>query len=167
MTMNKPNWESTTTRERDAIVAGKVMGWEWLERSNHEQGQYVWRKAIFPPEGEEWIRWNFNPREWRKASDDTPPFSDWDRCSGQRDDDGKLGSKRIMGLPHYSTSIADAWLVVEKMREKGHNCQIEASAAQPEWIACFLTPHGYREGRAPTAPAAICLTALRALGAIS
>lgn len=70
-------------------------------------------------------------------------------------------------LPHYSTSIADAWLVVEKMREKGHNCQIEASAAQPEWIACFLTPHGYREGRAPTAPAAICLTALRALGAIS
>lgn len=76
----------------------------------------------------------------------------------------------LRSLPHYSTSIADAWLVVEKMTKAA-------------WLPHIWVPHEpqllYRVelvydwagesskrafSEADTAPHAICLAALRAVG---
>ena len=60
--------------------------------------------------------------------------------------------------PRYSTDIAAAWEVVEKMREDGFLVALYRSAGA--WIAD--TNPGY--GKSDTAPHAICLAALRAVG---
>ena len=61
-------------------------------------------------------------------------------------------------LKRYSTDIAAAWEVVEKMREDGFLVALYRSAGA--WIAD--TNPGY--GKSDTAPHAICLAALRAVG---
>lgn len=75
------------------------------------------------------------------------------------------------GIPHYSTSIADAWLVVEKMREK-HLIHIISDGAHPlqknTW-GCIIERERdefprLAESESATAPTAICLAALKALG---
>jgi len=72
-------------------------------------------------------------------------------------------------IPRYSTDIAAAWLVVEKMRETRW---IEVhSTIDGEWAA-FYTPIGttdmnqaiHEYAKASTAPLAICLAALKAVG---
>jgi len=66
--------------------------------------------------------------------------------------------------PHYSTDIADAWLVVEKLRKDGcpflfgHNRNPHNG-----WFADFLL-HPLVE-YADTAPLAVCRAALKAVGA--
>ena len=83
-------------------------------------------------------------------------------------------------VPHYSTQIADAWLVVEKMASvpvihRGEECWfgIEAPRADTDekWTAGYKWNEGYGEilwdhdrmGYADTAPLAICLAALKAV----
>ena len=74
------------------------------------------------------------------------------------DEDGKY-------LPCYSTAIADAWTVVEKLgkafevhyREGAFSCLIEEGDE--------VTAHYIAEATAETAPLAICLAALKAVGA--
>jgi len=64
-------------------------------------------------------------------------------------------------LCHYSTSIAAAWELVEKL--KGDSCTIDISSATPGWICMIDVLHGHgAEVRADTAPLAICLAFLKA-----
>lgn len=73
-------------------------------------------------------------------------------------------------VPCFSTDIAAAWQVVEKMQE-GLEWQFMLEAHSGEWLA-YVTPHisspRYNsqqfEAIADTAPHAICLVALEALG---
>jgi hypothetical protein len=73
-------------------------------------------------------------------------------------------------VPEYSTDIAAAWGVVEKLRE--HFAGVEVMAltktnANPNYFEAKLWAntwvHSFAE--APTAPHAICLAALKAVGA--
>jgi hypothetical protein len=75
-------------------------------------------------------------------------------------------------VPHYSTDIAAAWEVVEKMSQKYHWRIQSPFDVGDEWYA-GLTPRSVTgwNGRpdhyagAPSAPLAICLAALKAVGA--
>lgn len=71
-------------------------------------------------------------------------------------------------LAHYSTDIAAAWLVVEKMHDEwSFDCGDDALSG--EWEAQFLKveegPRHSGHGRAETAALAICRAALAAVGA--
>jgi hypothetical protein len=61
-------------------------------------------------------------------------------------------------LPRFSTSIADAWLVVEKMAERSSDWSVCEGIT-----AAFLTDE-WHDVTADTAPEAICLAALKAVG---
>ena len=86
----------------------------------------------------------------------------------------------ITALPHYSTDISAAWLVVEKMRSQ-YECIIRVmvlSPAQAERIGApygcnisggrleYPTPDIYLFASADTTPLAICRAALKAVGMV-
>lgn len=65
----------------------------------------------------------------------------------------------------YSTDIAAAWEVVEKMLrpDRDYSFSIQTnSAGKSGWFHCRF--NGEFGGAAPTAPHAICLAALKAVG---
>jgi ABA sandwich protein len=73
------------------------------------------------------------------------------------------GYKRI---PHYSTDISAAFLVVEKMRERGYSLTL-MQLPELNWLASFYmtrTDNGTESGHA-TPSEAICKAALAALAA--
>lgn len=67
-------------------------------------------------------------------------------------------------LPHYSTDIADAWLVVERFRADGYRVFINEHLDATGFNAMFLSKHGVAlrslSRFAETAPLAICRAAL-------
>lgn len=71
-------------------------------------------------------------------------------------------------LPKYSTDIAAAWLVVERMISKGYSFSIYIHAEDamlPYWMATFKMENSQKGGSGghSTAPGAISLAALRAI----
>lgn len=126
--------EQQTLREIDALVAEKVMGWKCHRCI---EGKYH-------PIGEhEWFRMTIHQR----ASGDRP-IKDCDHFLA------------------YSSDISAAWEVVEKMKDDGfycvtlvsykdaHHCTIEGADTT---VAAHVED-------APTAPIALCLASLRAVG---
>lgn len=72
----------------------------------------------------------------------------------------------LFSLPPYSTSIAAAWEVVEKMTKDGRAVFIDSAGFDPEmWRVCVSAddPEGQLPSEAATAPLAICLAALEAV----
>jgi len=75
-------------------------------------------------------------------------------------------------VPHYSTSIADAWQVVEEVSRQheiyvsGYKDRWEATVVRLkiECTHCSSHSHEYIDAEAETAPLAICLAALKAVG---
>ena len=67
--------------------------------------------------------------------------------------------------PAFSTDIAAAWQVVERMRELKCNIRLELIAGDycVEFVRYKRLYERFGQGRAPTAPAAICAAALEAL----
>lgn len=103
---------------------------------------WVWKEQIGALPGCAKSKWLFNP-------------------------DGK-----IQDVPYYSTDIADAWLVVEHLSKDRHWFDIgrtvrgsiedvRARVTHWQWTACV---DQYIYAHADTAPHAICLSALRAIG---
>ena len=101
------------TRELDALVAEKVMGWE-----------------VEP------VQDGYDAGYWRIVK-------------------GESAYERE-NIPSYSTSIADAWMVVEKFPS------IEIHTHEHGGVSVRVDAYCY--GNAPTAPEAICKAALRAVG---
>lgn len=81
---------------------------------------------------------------------------------------GEYGSDNIRGFPHYSTEISAAWEVVEKF-----NRIVITKLDMPErYLAEIVFYFGMgnfeeHKAEASTAPLAICLAALKAVGAIT
>jgi hypothetical protein len=70
-------------------------------------------------------------------------------------------------VPHYSTSIADAWLVVEKLKTLTADGDIHIECLHGEWSVSTCHEEAWKGwSRADTAPLAICLAALEAVGAL-
>lgn len=126
-------------RELDALVAEKVMGWERVE------GVDINRREGVPEEKLDADRWHCR-RAWFVGNE-------------------RKACEECGTLPTYSTDIAAAWEAVEKVL--------------PDFLVDLTywhidSPHVtlYRRndssenysGIAPTAPLAICLAALKAVG---
>jgi hypothetical protein len=72
--------------------------------------------------------------------------------------------KFLPGCPHYSTDIAAAWQVVEKMEQRLDLCWLGPGDV---WVAVLGNgeeDYQYGDAMAPTAPLAICRAALKAIG---
>jgi len=65
-------------------------------------------------------------------------------------------------LPHYSTDIAAAWEVVEKLRTKGDPFAVMSPSEYGEYSCYFDSRHP--AGAGDTAPLAIVIAALKAKG---
>lgn len=127
-------------RELDALVADQVMG---LKRTVRIKGT-VETTTIYT---------------------DSPYFND-----GVSEDD----MMKYYCLPlHYSTSIADAWQVVEKLQCQGHDWKwfLLLEYDNVETWDCAFHKNSKSDGGDPdiwatadTAPHAICLAALKAMG---
>lgn len=122
----------TPSRELDALVATKVMGWIELHEERvlsnfaHIVGRPPWYKG--------------SHAEARGAFPSVPP---------------------------YSSDIAAAWEVVEKLKTLGWNIALtNCCDAYAVWISKVWIDDLVLESdvKAPTAPLAICLAALKACG---
>ena len=93
-------------------------------------------------------------RDWRKYLELRPSWARGDKLTDDEYMVVLLGGE----LPHYSTQIADAWLVVEQHQdaeiehEYGGHTRVVLNKAGVGWFSAF----------ADTAPLAICLSALKA-----
>lgn len=146
------NWNEMSPRERDALVAEKVMGWKRYAAVSRGNRVVVIAEKL----GDCWhihSRSQRDPGTW-EATDD-PLTETWN-------------------LKRYTTSISAAWEVVEKMREEGLLFEI-GSRVSEGWYAMTMHadyrscpecdgPYDLPYWHAPTAPEAICLAALRAKG---
>ena len=82
---------------------------------------------------------------------------------GIADDDGIV---QPLDCPHYSTDIAAAWEVVEKLRRANDGEYLFTINDAGMWYAKFLDEHGEpvsRSGFCDTAPLAICRAGLLAV----
>lgn len=131
-------------RETDALVAEQVMGLRVSAWSIHlvdspaDLAEKEWRPGLFPP-------------------DDFPTevlMADMDGDCPRRE---MLTEDGWAGIPRYSTDIAAAWEVVEKLR---HLDPI-LSTDRCEWECGFGEGPTGHSAYAPTAPLAICRAALR------
>lgn len=103
------------TRERDALIAERVMEWKWWKypAPNHSDGQLL--TLIAPPVVEGRGFANHVNQIWQPSNNQEPRFSNWD-CIMWSDDGFETWQR---GLPHYFVDIAAAWQVIEKMQELG------------------------------------------------
>ena len=137
-------------RELDRRVAEKIMGWRREGANYHTKRKHSPSKD-FP--GEIIDNWDSKgPHDFLIS-----PESDELRIAN-------CGCESTTDLPDYSTSISDAWLVVDKFRDDGY-AHFNLRSTSLSWSAVFdRAGYGSFEARADTAPRAICLAALKAMG---
>lgn len=126
-------------RETDACVAEVVMGWTTSESlpETTQSGYYIVCCDV------DWY-W-VDPDGKHKCSND---------------------SAHGWIPPKFSTDIAAAWMVVEKMHELGFRTDLESGWENLHeyfaWKCKFYKPHYLETHHHETAPLAICLAALKA-----
>lgn len=141
----------TAGRELDMEVAEKVMGWRWWAAKNSEG---VRRKFIEEP-------------DWKPEDTYTPLGIE--QCEVRPAEGEEPYSDAHRAVPRYSTSILDAWKLVERLRARFTNFNLHASNG---WAAGFWNvggdgkEYGGGSATADTPALAICLAALKAVGAI-
>lgn len=127
-------------REMDRTIAEQVIGWRWMDVISGRP------PIMMPPEQWERYKPEFQQSAWVKDYDGNPPER----------------------LPRFSTEIADAWLVVEKMGERFDISISRASFGEGERrYECVIekmdTDHMLAFYIAETAQLAICRAALKAI----
>lgn len=101
----------------DQYVAEFVMGFKWmrwhdLTHRGCRDCAKPYTRTLCPPG--QW--WDQPPARWPKAHD-------FVECDLHNPKERKL-AKNLSGVPNYSTTIAYAFLVIEKMRTRGHSANI-------------------------------------------
>lgn len=134
-------------REMDAQVAEKVMGATWRDSDSVDRAVCTMRKMCGRP---------------KRALVLAGRVMCWQSVSGAMliPDDGPHDT-----LPHYSTDIAAAWLVVEKLRADGWDFNFDHDVGRSAHALFTRRPilsDCLFEQYADTAPLAICKAALAA-----
>jgi hypothetical protein len=132
-------WADMSSRERDALVAEKVMGLE-VKRGRELKGTDL----------PEWLDEPFTPGKDNLYG---TPYQQWWK------------------IPAYSTDIAAAWLVVEKLdlfRKLGNDYCAALLTKHEKWEIMVLTGMAINDNEtiaeADTVPEVICIAALKACG---
>ena len=139
-----------TNLELREAVATKVMGAEW-ERDS----LFVAEQVDTEHRDGEWRSWDYFPTmEAALASIKSMPKRSRARAFA-----------RVEMEPAYESDIAAAWLVVEKMRERGWTDFQLSQVASGDWLCLFIDRDrkfggASRASQASSAPLAICLAAL-------
>lgn len=161
-----------TNRELDALVAEKVMGLVVIQN---------WKCGYMPDCGNyEATMPAFTDDTFTEKIYPLTPSSEFDSLYDERGPVYEL-HKGIEPVPFYSTDIAAAWLVVEKLAQDGdehpaciqkglpaygdHDTPFEVYknyAGYPGWT-CYFADYEVC-AHADTAPLAICLAAIKAVG---
>lgn len=100
---------------------------------------------------------------WRRVGPDEPPKSGWRSSTGYWHAEEDNAWEK--GLPRYSTDIAAAWDVVDKIKDIKPDHAFSLESYKGKWSADFVLKDydNYNCGEgASSAPLAICLAALRA-----
>lgn len=151
-------------RELDAMVAERVMGWRWMKWAAVTDDPL---SALVPPAE------IYNRRHWRPSDVSAERYYDWDTI-GWTDKADKFHS----GFPRYSTDIAAAWDVAEKMQSelrevgsRGGICDVRLTVHRygPDGAyRVVFSKHPmrrlYAAAWSKSLPHAICLAALKAVG---
>jgi hypothetical protein len=128
-------------RELDALVSEKVMGRQWFT--------FIHQSYLLEPQVAEHIC--FHGSSWTKGK-----TADWDSESQI------LTNLRFQRVPDYSTDIAAAWEVVEKL---GLLKTSRLTQDNPdEWVVETKEHDPLDIASGETAPLAICRAALKAVG---
>ena len=133
-------------RELDALVAEKVMGWDGCHSIHYCE--------------DTWYNYCKNPGCYATGADEDEMIGSWDG--------GEPPIPGCKGYPPYSTSIAEAWLVVEKFDTWEVHRWYDPKYKRYDgdfYVSCYLTKHDpemFGEATADTAPLAICRAALKA-----
>lgn len=135
-------------RELDALVAEKVMGYERWTCADYSHKQSV----LFRP--------GTKMAHWTRVGNEIP----LDPNGGHM-------------MPHYSADIGHAWMVVDRIREivayqkltQAYSFQLCQTGRPGDWFCSFVINEGDFSTQASaddvaTAPHAICLAALKAVG---
>lgn len=136
--------EQLTGRELDAEVAVKVMGWSMY----HYDKDYA------------------DNCYWMLMDGDCNPVAEIKRTpAGFDTGERKTEAEAWADCPAFSTDIAAAWQVMERMVSRGWWPLVQLDDHAEKWICQFQDQYG--EGfsdEAKTAPEAICRAALAAIG---
>lgn len=164
--------------ELDALVAERVFDWVWMSRADDSPNSNPYKSAwLFPPDSRDV---DTGERDWfdRPIIKRTTKDGRWLGIVGPfRPYDGGMKEGACFTLPNYSTDIAAAWEVVEKIKvlpERG--MRKFGGRNTPEFVLVWDVDHWYvdfdGQGTVPpihaegeTAPLAICLAALKAVEA--
>jgi Phage ABA sandwich domain len=125
-------------RDLDALIAEKVMGWKWCASPN-----------TFKP-GRPWRRWLAEPYRNMPV---------WDGVT-EMPIDGLFDEES--NVLYYSTDIAAAWEVVEKMKQRGFGFWV---AGDECWFQHPFAPLNRTSATSTSIPLAICRAALKAISA--
>ena len=144
-------------RRVDIFVAEEVMGWKRGGKNDRTSPRHTTRK-IKGKDAEPYD--DFSEKGSHDYLTDPSGGVYYFCCCGDY--------KESVSIPHYSTQIADAWLVVEKLGKLTGKDVLVEHCADGERL-CTLGWH-YRgiwmkdiQEKADTAPLAICLAALEAV----
>lgn len=155
----------TPGRELDALVATKVMGWKNIK---HQLSN--------PYDDDSWEDWLGNPP--LKPNDEGTRYEMrlGKCCPVCNHQDNKTTAIKVSyeqekTIPPYSSDIAAAWQVVEKLFQLGFDLYLETfkdDEDNPQCRVSFQQIDNQDKGSGPiyadTAPHAICLAALKAVG---
>lgn len=121
------------------LIAEQIMGWRWYWWTVANSQEAV--RGLFAPDF-------VNPYHYQPW---TPTV-------------GALRISTMNLVPHYSTDIADAWLVVEKLQDECGSIAIERERDEEGWLwRCQIYSRDdetFIEACAPTPSLAICRAAL-------
>jgi hypothetical protein len=138
-------------RALDALIAEKVMGWRWRRGAHYDVS------SVPASQQQHLLAPGESVGEQPSGEFTSIVEGDWPPADG-----------RIIWnhMPEYSTDIAAAWLVVERMRADGWwpevKYLVDWDNAAKWYAACHRPPHQW-SATAATAPLAICRAALAAL----
>ena len=154
-------------RELDALIAYHHYGWRWFAR---DAWGGVRRSALYPPDTEPWIRWNFyiSFQPFNGWPEPDRRFIDWYRCGSHQ---GYRENPQLNGLPKYSTDVALAITLMEKLMADGWTVTLAPRQFEKDpndWYkfhGCRIDPDPLQRvhrfsAHASTLPLAICRAAL-------
>lgn len=153
-------------RELDMLIAEKIMGWKRTGDDDHTKPLHT---SDDRTEMVDWERKGPHPRLEGPVDEDgqTPVYY---LCACRDNYDGHGISRIKVDLPAYSTDIAEAWKVLEKLEECGLLATVQRFGHFDSWMCFLRLANGFEPcyASALTAPAAICEAARQfiAIGAV-